>query len=117
VTKSVKDVAAMVGAPVNGKVSCPPNIEIVFTTTPQALLDNVRIMHPVLLGYHDNSALAEHLANVTRPIQSWYTTATEDLRGNRQVDAARTGAPLMLQMPAPPGHNLADLRKTPRAIW
>jgi hypothetical protein len=103
VTKRVKDIAAIVGAPVNDKDSCPPNIEIVFTTAPQALLDNIRVMQPFLLGYHDNSAQAEHLAAVVRPIQSWYTTATEDLRGNRQVDAARTGPPLTLVMPAPPG--------------
>lgn len=101
VTKRARDIAAMVGAPVNGKDSCQPNIEIMFTTTPQALLDNIRVMNPVLLGYHDNSAQAEHLATVTHPIQSWYTTATSDLRGNPQVDSAQPSG-LSMEMPAPP---------------
>src|SRR4051812_39239422 len=39
VTQRVKEVAAMVGAPVDNGDKCRPNIEIVFTTTPQALLD------------------------------------------------------------------------------
>jgi hypothetical protein len=91
VSKRLREVAAMVGAPVNGKESCKPNIEIVFTTTPQALIDTVRIKYPVLLGYHDNSAQAERLATVTRPIQAWYTTATDDLRGRPQIDAGRRG--------------------------
>jgi hypothetical protein len=102
VTKRVKDVAALVGAPLNGKDTCQPNIEIVFTTTPQTLLDHVRILHPVLLGYHDNSAQAERLATVTRPIQSWYSTATEDLRGNPQIDGVRTGG-VTMEMPFTPG--------------
>ena len=89
VTKRVKDIAAQVGAPVNGNESCRPNIEVVFTTEPQGLLDNIRATRPLLLGYHDTSAQAEHLAMVTRPIQAWYTTATLDLRGNPQVDGAR----------------------------
>jgi hypothetical protein len=91
VSRKVKDIAAQAGAPVNGKDSCQPNIEIVFTTTPQALLDNIRVMHPVLLGYHDNSAQAERMATVTRPIQSWYSTATQDALGHPQVDSGRSG--------------------------
>ena len=38
--------------------SCKPNIEVVFTTTPQALLDNIRKGEPVFLGYHDNGSQA-----------------------------------------------------------
>lgn len=89
VTKRVRDIAAQVGAPVNGNEFCRPNIEIVVTTKPQGLLDNVRIQHPVLLGYNDNSAQAERQATVTRPMQAWYSTATLDLRGNPQIDGAR----------------------------
>src|SRR3954470_21682465 len=42
VTDRVKEVAVMVGAPVNASPTCAPNIEIVFTTLAQPLLDNVR---------------------------------------------------------------------------
>jgi len=100
VTKRVKDVAAQVGAPVNDRENCKPNIEIIFTTTPQALLDNVQVMYPFVLGYHDNSAQAAQLAKVIWPIQSWYSTATDDLRGNVVIDMARRkGMPMTLDMP------------------
>ena len=91
ITNLVKERAAQVGAPVNDKADCKPNIEIVFTTTPQALLDTIFIKYPELLGYHDNSAQATKLATVTWPVQSWYATETEDQRGNVQVDGAKTG--------------------------
>ena len=81
----VKQLAAEVGAPI-GRESCRFNIDIVFTPKPQALLDQVRKAHDVLLGYHD-TAEASRLAAVNRPIQAWYTTETEDMDGYRQIDA------------------------------
>lgn len=93
--RRMMEVAGQVGAPVNDKVPCPPNIEIIFTATPQALLDNIRIMHPVLLGPYDNSAQAEHLATVHAPVQALYGTATMDLRGNRVADGGRKGGVAM----------------------
>jgi hypothetical protein len=100
--KLVRDRAAEVGAPVNDRENCKPNIEIVFTTTPQALLDTIFIKYPHLLGYHDNSAQATKLATVRWPIQSWYSTATDDLRGNVTIDGVKTGG-LTLDMPFTPG--------------
>src|SRR3954470_3182513 len=41
VTERVRQVAAIVGAPVNEAPSCTPNIEIVFTKIPQELLDDI----------------------------------------------------------------------------
>jgi hypothetical protein len=100
ITQHVRDVAAQAGAPVNDKADCKPNIEIVFTTTPQALLDTIFIKYPELLGYHDNSAQATKLATVSWPIQSWYSTATKDLRGQPQVDGVKTGGVTMtMQLP------------------
>ncbi|HET7084739.1 MAG TPA: hypothetical protein VFI23_08220 [Rhizomicrobium sp.] len=103
ITQRVKEVAAQVGAPVNDRESCKPNIEIVFTTTPQVLMDNVTILYPFALGYHDNSAQAAQMAKVVWPVQAWYSTATDDLRGNVQVDGAKPPAGgTVLNMPAPP---------------
>lgn len=93
--RRIMEVAAQVGAPVNNTVPCPPNIEIIFTATPQALLDNIRIMHPILLGPYDNSAQAEHLATMNSPVQALYGTATMDLRGNRVADGGRKGGVTM----------------------
>jgi hypothetical protein len=89
VTDRVQQIAESVGAPVNAGPSCTPNIQIVFTTTPQALLDDVRAHEPDYLGYAETSALREKLATITRPIQAWYTTETLDLDGMRKVDTAQ----------------------------
>src|SRR5450432_3211055 len=88
INRRLKEIAAQVGAPVNGKTGCGPNIAIVFTTTPQALVGNVQKKHPILLGYYDNSAQLEKLATVVRPIQAWYMTATRDVQG-LQIDGAK----------------------------
>ena len=88
--------------------SCKPNIEVVFTTTPQALLDNIRKGEPVFLGYHDNGSQADEMAKVTHAIQSWYTTATDDMRGRPEVDSGTSGGitieiqPLLLPRGASP---------------
>ena len=59
-----------------------PTIEIIFTTTPQDLLDTVRKDDPAYLGYFTSLAQADTLAKVTRPIQAWdATTETTDRKG------------------------------------
>jgi hypothetical protein len=85
VTKRVREVAALAGAPLMDEANCQPNIDIVFTQRPQALLDQVRKEHPVLLGYHFEAQSGE-IATMRYPIQAWYTTETEDEHGLRQVD-------------------------------
>ncbi len=70
----VEDVAKAVGGRVR-KSGCSPNIEIAFTPTPQSLLDNVAAHNEVALGYYHRHD-AKTLKTVTRPIQSWYVTAT-----------------------------------------
>jgi len=90
ILERVKENAARVGAPVNGRANCRTNIEIIFTTTPQGLLDTVRRKYDGLLGYHSSSAQADKLAVVKRDIQAWYTTATKDIAGRVKVDNARS---------------------------
>ena len=51
VTARIRQVAKMVGAPVNPKESCAANVLIIVTTTPQALLDDIRAHHEDMLGY------------------------------------------------------------------
>jgi len=89
ITDRVKDIAASVGAPVNSNEACTPNIQIVFTTTPQALLDDVRAHDPDYLGYVEGSAARERLATFSRPLQAWYMTETVDLDGRKQIDSSR----------------------------
>jgi hypothetical protein len=95
VTQRIRDIGVAVGAPVNADPSCRPNMEVVFTTTPQALMDLTRQKGQVFLGYHDNSSQAEALAKVTHPIQAWYTTESLDYDGAPQIDkGACTGTTL-----------------------
>jgi hypothetical protein len=74
VTKRIKDIAARVGAPDNAK--CPrPNVQVVFTTEPQKLVDDMRVHHPEMLGYHYRGE-TKALATFKPPIKSWYVTFT-----------------------------------------
>ena len=86
ITQHIKYVALAAGAPVDIDASCTPNIEIVFTATPQALLDSVRKSDHDYLGYATSNAQLDGLAKVTRPIQAWYVTETVDFAGARSTD-------------------------------
>lgn len=102
VIQRVRDVAAQVDAPVNGSENCRPNIQIVFTTTPQGLLDNIRKKHDAFLGYADTSAQRDKLAVFRGPIQAWYLTATQDLAGKTEIDSSRAaGAGSGIMVPCP----------------
>ena len=75
VTKRIKAIAASVGAPT--KEPCELDVEIIFTSEPQTILDEVAEHDPRLLGYHfiHNTKRA---ATVTQPIQAWYVTSTSN---------------------------------------
>ncbi len=104
ISARVKDVAAQVGARVNAQSGCKPNIEIIFTTAPQALLDNVRKKDAAFLGYADTSAQRDALARVTHPIQAWYTSQLKDLSGKTYWESPRTVGDVSseLRIPCPP---------------
>lgn len=89
IAQRLQAIAAAAGAPVNADASCTPNIQIIFTTTPQALLDQVRQDDPDYLGYATTSEQREKLATVTRPVQAWYTTETIDRNGVHRMDSGR----------------------------
>ena len=91
ITKRVRDVAAQVGAPVDPDENCKGNIDIVFTTKPQDLLNTIREKQPVMLGYFSSSSQAEEMAKVNHVIQSWHATQTVDLRGSKLIDSRTAG--------------------------
>ena len=90
VVQRVKDVAVQVGVRVSSNPVCKPNIVIAFTSARQALLDSIRKDHTEWLGYHSSAEELDRLGTVTRPIQAWYSTATMDLQGHRQIDGPQT---------------------------
>lgn len=85
VTARIRAVAASVGAPVAPATRCRVNMEILFTTDPQAAIDDIAKAAPTLLGNHYRSQL-DGLKAVTHPIQGWYVTATRGTYGTRIVD-------------------------------
>lgn len=100
VVQRVRDTATRVGAPVNKDADCKPNIHVVFTTKPQALVSHIRNTQDYMLGYADSKAKKDALATVKLPIQAWYTTQTRDLRGKTTFDSTKvTGAGNELRIP------------------
>ena len=91
IAKRVRDLAASVGAPVNPDENCKSNIDIVFTTKPQDLLNGIREKQPVMLGYFNSSSQADEMAKVNHVIQSWHATQTVDVRGKTMIDSRNAG--------------------------
>ncbi len=89
IAQRVRETATRIGAPVNGDAGCKPNVHVVFTTTPQALLTHIRTTQPYMLGYADSEAKKDELAKVTQPIQAWYTTQMRDVRGKLTFDSPK----------------------------
>ncbi|MFI4964645.1 MAG: hypothetical protein ACHP9T_04680 [Caulobacterales bacterium] len=88
----VRRVAADVGAPVDKKSTCKPNLLIAFTTKPQDLLDNVRKRHPQMLGFH-YAAQTPRLATFSHAFQAWYMTGTAPEGGLMEIDSEFTPMP------------------------
>jgi hypothetical protein len=88
VTQRVREMAAKIGAPVDQKPLCKPNVLIYFTHEPQALLDElVAKRGDDMLGFHFISQ-TKALATVTHPIQAWYATGTRDADGRLNLDTS-----------------------------
>ena len=86
VSNRILAVAVKVHAPFGDRRSCKPNLLIVFTPEPQAMLDQVLKERPSTVGFHYTQGEAKQLARVTHPIQAWYATETEDLKGRVTPD-------------------------------
>ena len=91
INKRIRDVATSVGAPANADENCKANMEIVFTTQPQELMNTVREKTPVVLGYFSSLSQRDELAKVKHDIQSWHAVQTVDLRGNKLIDSRNAG--------------------------
>jgi beta-lactamase regulating signal transducer with metallopeptidase domain len=89
VSRRLIAIARKAGAPVNADPNCRHNIEIVFTTRPQALADDIHNNHRPFLGPFDNLHQADALAKVTHDVQAWYLTGTFGPDGTIRVDNPR----------------------------
>src|SRR5579862_2029957 len=76
VTARVVQVAASVGAKTDATGKCKPNIEILFTDEPEAVVKSLADRtRGAILGMHYVHE-TPRLLEVTHPIQGWYVTAT-----------------------------------------
>src|SRR5271170_1736083 len=76
VTARIVQVAASVGAKTDATGKCRPNIEILFTDQPQAVVKSLaEKTNGAILGMHFLHE-TPRLLEVTHPIQGWYVTGT-----------------------------------------
>lgn len=90
VSARIVAVAAAVGAPRAADEKCKHNVEILFTSEPQQVLDELVKKHGGgMLGFH-YAQQTKRLSAFKGPIQGWYVTSTRGDNGLEAVDAAVT---------------------------
>lgn len=93
VSTHVRQAATDAHVAVSTDATCRPNIDIIFTDEPQKLIAYIADHYDWMIGYHYLQQ-TDAMATIRRPIQAWYTTATQ-------------GGPLTLvddpYKPMPPG--------------
>jgi hypothetical protein len=106
VAKQITNLARTVGAPAPApRRKCRPNVEVVFTAEPQALVDVVARKYRPLLGYYVRTEARKALT-FNHPVQSWYVTGTRSLNGWQPPapDPTTNGTPpSQLGLPSTPG--------------
>jgi hypothetical protein len=81
VAKRIVDLANEVHAPVAKRADCRPNVHVVFTAQPQALLTDIAKRRDVLLGFYFETAQLKGLTTFARPIEARYVTRARDTSG------------------------------------
>ena len=109
IAKRVVALAREVKAPVDASPACKPNVNVIFTTKPQALLDDVAKHREVLFGYVQK-ADANKVRTFSRPIQAWYLTRAVDTNGNSMLEIYD---PAPCQSTGMPGAPPCDLKAPP----
>jgi hypothetical protein len=85
IARRVIEVARQVKAPVAEAADCAPNVNVLFTAQPQALLSDISRRREILFGFHFQANL-KTLSTFSRPVQAWYVTRTEDTHGNKVLE-------------------------------
>jgi hypothetical protein len=86
IAKRIVEIAGQVHAPVATAGDCKPNVHVIFTTEPQALLSDLAKRKDILLGFYWNTSNLKKLAAFKRPIQSWYVTRTRGQSGESRLE-------------------------------
>ncbi|MBS0359941.1 MAG: hypothetical protein JSR98_01065 [Proteobacteria bacterium] len=107
--KRVFEMAKRVGAPVAPAGGCTPNVNVIFSTDPQAQLKDIAKRRDILFG-HYFQAEAKQVATFSRPIQSWYLTRTVGTNGDSMLELKDT--PRCISSEAP-GTSPCDIQAPP----
>jgi hypothetical protein len=75
----LRTIAGQTGVRMKNNKGCRPNLIVISTPQPQVYLDAIHAKNVEVLGYHGATI-------VTHPIQAWYVTGTEDIRGEVTLD-------------------------------
>lgn len=86
VARRIIEVATKVGAPVSKADDCRPNIDVIFSTEPQALISDIAKRKDILLGFYWNSRDLKKLATFSRPVGAWYVTRTRSDSGESRLE-------------------------------
>jgi len=76
----IREVATMVGAPVDRTDPCLPNIGIILTVQPQASLESIAARRPFLVQGGNQKLTVKY------PVQAWYATFKIDYDGFKTID-------------------------------
>jgi hypothetical protein len=85
VAKRIVEVARQVGAPIDASTACTPNVNVIFTPTPQAQLSDIAKRRDILFGFHFRAELKK-LTTFSRPIEAWYVTRATDTTGKSSLE-------------------------------
>jgi hypothetical protein len=86
VEKRLGEIAVQVKAPLSKAGGCTPNVDVIFTTEPQALLTDIAKRKDILLGFYWNETTLKRLAAFKRPIGAWYVTRTRSASGESRLE-------------------------------
>ncbi len=84
VSERIKKDAKLVGAPVQARQACRPNVTVAFAMDPQELMtkiiDDRWDLAQTVFGDIDGPMHARKLSKISSPIQAWYGTTIRDVR-------------------------------------
>jgi hypothetical protein len=86
VARRIGEIAAQVHAPVAKAANCQPNVHVIFSPQPQALLADIAKRKDILLGFYWNESNLKRLATFNRPIGGWYVTRTRGQSGESRLE-------------------------------
>jgi hypothetical protein len=86
IARRIVEIAGQVHAPVAKAADCTPNVHVIITAEPQALLNDIAKRKDILLGFYWNEANLKRLAAFTRPVGAWYVTRTRGPTGESRLE-------------------------------